>query len=317
MLNLGDTQAQHNRTIDEIAGVPAVKGVEVRLFWSQLEPSKGTYDFSRIDGYLKKLKSLPTPKRLVVRVMDRRFGTSNKSGIVPNYLMSDPAYRGGVVPMGAHGEGFVARLWETPVMDRLMALYKAMGVRFDSDPFIEGFSTGESTLSLGNPKQWPAGYTHAALLSQYLRFVDSARQYMPQSNIFFNANYLGGDAMMSTLLQRMYDEGVAACGPNVMPDNLTSSQRVWTGKTGADYRGLLPIANAVEGPDLGGGHGDWTPKQLSDFAYNTLHGSHLFWVVNTWVGDSSQRWKTGILPFLKTNPPVRTTCPSSYGLCTK
>src|SRR5690348_851253 len=95
MLNLGDTQEPHFRTIDQIAGVPAVKGVEVRLFWSQLEPSKGSYNFSRIDAYLQKLKSLPTPKRLVVRVMDRKFGTSNRSGILPNYMLSDSIYKGG------------------------------------------------------------------------------------------------------------------------------------------------------------------------------------------------------------------------------
>jgi hypothetical protein len=78
---------------------------------------------------------------------------------------------------------------------------------------------------------------------------------------------------------------------------------------------MLALGSSVEAGELGGNLGDFTPKQISDFAYNTLHLSHIFWVRNTWSGDSSQRWYTGILPFLRTNPPIRTACPVSYGIC--
>jgi hypothetical protein len=39
------------------------------------------------------------------------------------------------------------------------------------------------------------------------------------------------------------------------------------------------------------------------------------WTMNEWAGGSSQRWSTGILPYLRTFPPVRTGCPTVYSWC--
>lgn len=89
-----------------------------------------------------------------------------------------------------------------------------------------------------------------------------------------------------------------------------------TGVYGADYRGNVAIGTSVESAELGGAHGSFTPKQINDYAYDTLRSNYMFWVYNTWMGNSGQRWSTGILPFLRTNPPIRTTCPTSYGICT-
>ena len=314
-LNGGGNQAEHFRHIDEIAREPAIKGVHLRIWWSELERSKGVYDFSKIDAYLKKLKSLPAPKRLVVMVMDRKFNSGSKAGIVPNYLMSEPIYKGGVTLQKANGAGYVARLWETPVMDRLIALYRALGTRYDSDPYVEGFATAETVLSLGTQSQWPAGYSTEILLKQYLRFAAAARQTMPRTNLFVGTNFLGSDFQMGTLMQALYDAQLGAGGPGVMPNKITQAQRVWTGQTGADYRGGLAIGNSIEALALGGNKGSHTPKEISDYAYKTLHVNHLFWVRNTWKGTAKQQWSQGILPFLRTNPPVRTACPQSYGLC--
>src|SRR5262249_42508803 len=96
---------------------------------------------------------------------------------------------------------------------------------------------------------------------------------------------------------------------------ISQAQRVWTGKTGADYTTTLAIAQNVEDLELGSSHGTYTPKQLYDFAYGTLKANYMFWIRNTYNGGSAQQWKSGILPFLKTNPVLRTGCPSSYGSC--
>jgi hypothetical protein len=312
MLDAYSSQATHFSQINEIANVSSIKGVELRVWWYQLETSKGKYNFSKVDTYLKKVKSLPAPKRLVVRIMDRKFGVNSRSGIVPTYLMSERIYRGGVT---ASKNGYVARLWEAPVMDRLIAVYQAMGRRYDNEPYFEGIRTGETTLGFG--KSAPAGYSHAALENQYERLARSARAAMPRTSLFFSTNYLGNNAVMGELIQSFVGPGVAVGGPNVMPYNMTQGQRVWTGQFGADFRGLLPIVNSVEPGELGGNLGNYTPKQISNFAYGTLHVSHLFWSRNTWSGNSGQRWSTGILPFLRTNPPTRTNCPTVYGLCSK
>ena len=314
-MNSGAAQAEDFRHIDEISREPAIKGVQVRIWWYELERSKNVYDFSKIDAYLRKLKSLPTAKRLVVRIMDRKFQTTSRTGIIPNYLMSDPIYKGGLVIQRTNSPGYVARLWEAPVMDRLIALYAALGSRYDGESYLEGFITEETTLSLGDKRGWPAGYSQEALLKQYLRFVASVRQTMPHTNLFIGTNFLGNDAQMGTLLQSMFEASLGASGPNVMPTHITQAQRVWTGLTGADYRGAMAIGPSIEPNELGGSHGDNTPKQIYDFAYKTLQVNYLFWPYNTWIGSPAQKWSTGILPFLRTNPPVRTTCPLAYGLC--
>ena len=313
MFGTNDTPSQVLANMDEIARDTAIKGVQVRIRWSSIEKSKGVYDFTSIDAYLRKLKSLPVPKRLVVRIIDRRFNTTSTSGIVPDYLMKESIYRGGLARTKT---GYAARLWEQPVMDRLIALYRAIGTRYDADPFFEGIATEETTLALDRAN-WPAGYSHAALTTQYKRLVTGARAAMPRSNVFLYTNWMGADSLASDLIQSLTDPSAAAGGSNIIPNSPTQGQRVWTGELGADFRGVLPLSSSVETGELGGNLGNFTPKQINDYAYKTLRVNHLFWVRNTWSGSTAQRWSTGILPFLRTNPPIHTNCPSSHGLCVR
>lgn len=306
----GASQKQHFSHIDELGREPAIKGVQVRIWWYELERSKGKYDFSKIDAYLSKLKAQPTAKRLVVRIMDRAFSTNSRDRIVPDYLLSESQYNGGVVKTK---NGFAPRLWEKPVMDRLIALYQALGTRYDADNVFEGLQSGETTLGFNGSK--PSGYSVTALAQQYKRFAAEARKTMPRTNLFFATNWLGPDEVMSSLVQSFIGPATGVGGPNTQPGNPTQGQSVWIGKMGADFRGILAISSSVESTELGGSHGDFTPKQIYDFAYNTLRVSHLFWSRNTWNGDQGQQWKSGILPFLRANPPTRSGCPSSYGLC--
>ena len=306
-----DSQDKHLANMDEIANDTAIKGVQIRIWWHTLEKSKGVYDFSSIDAYLKKLKSLKVPKQLVVRIEDRKFGTTSTNGIVPDYLRNESIYKRGLTVTST---GYAARLWEQPVMDRLIALYKAIGARYDSDPYFEGIASEETTLSLVKDR-WPAGYSHSALETQYSRLVSSVRTAMPQTNLFLYTNWMGADSLMAGLIQSLVEPRAAAGGSNVIPYKPTQGQRVWSGQLGAEYRGLLALSSSVETGELGGNLGNFTPKQINDYAYNTLKVNHLFWVRNTWSGSAAQRWSTGILPFLRTNPPIRTTCPTSIAIC--
>jgi hypothetical protein len=300
--------------IAEIGKEPTIKGVMLYVWWYQLEKSKGVYDFSKIDVHLNKLKSLSTPKRLVVRVMDRKFGGTTKTGIIPNYMLTDPLYKGGVAYQPNVGN--VARLWEPAVMDRLIALYRALGTRYNSDAHVEGFATEETSIGFGADKsKWPSGYSTSALLREFTRFAKSARTTMPQTNIFMNTNFLGSDTDMGKLIQALYESDMGAGGPSTIPNRYIQAQKVWTGQTGANYRGLISIGTCIEHMVFGGKHGDFTPKQVGDWAYQNLGVTHLFWFKNTYAGDSTQRWSTGILPYLRTNPPTRSACPTSYGSC--
>jgi hypothetical protein len=309
MLLAGETQATRQKRIDEIGRESGIKGVLIRINWANIETSKGVYNYAEIDAYLKRLKAQPSKKYMVLRVMDRRFGSGN-TGIVPKYLMTESTFKGGLVKTS---QGYAARLWEKPVMDRYITLLKAIGARYDGDPNFEGISTEETTLSLRSP--FPSGYSDGALATQWTRLATNVRPAMPRTNLFITANWLGGTPLMEGLIQSLVAPRAAAGSSNIMPNKLNLGQKVWTGVYGADYRGRLAIANGVETSELGGYNGNYTPKQINDFAYNTLRVNHIFWIYNTWSGSSAQRWSTGILPFLRTKPPIRTTCPSTYGWC--
>lgn len=307
MFGTEDSRAQVLRNIEEIGAEPAIKGVQVRMRWYDLETSKGVYDFADIDAYLAKLEAQPTRKQLVVRVIDRKFQTNSSSGIVPNYLLSS-AYHGGVVRSST---GYVARLWEPAVMNRLIALHSAIGRRYDGDVRFEGLATEETTLSLSTP--YPAGYSHAALAAQYERLVAAARSAAPHSGFFLYTNWIGSPTLMDDLMGELLIERGAAGGSNIFPGTKTLGQRVWTGEYGADYRWLLALSSSVESGELR----NYTPQRIADWAFNDLHLHYVFWVRNTWAGDASRRWATGILPFLRTKPPTRTRCPDSYAICVR
>ena len=310
MLNGGDSVETHLRSIDQIGGVSSIKGVGIRIWWKDLETSRGVYNFSRIDTYLARLRQYD--KQLVIRVMDRRFNTSNSGSIIPSYMMTS-TYGGGLVKTRS---GYAARLWHPVVMDRLIALYRAMGARYNGTSHFEGITTEESTLGLPTPL--PSGYSDGALRLQYERLLNSARSVMPNTALFMNANWLGSLDNMSQLIQGLMRPYAATNSSNTVPSRMNTGQIVWTGggSMGADYRGTLAIGTSVEGGELGGSLGNFTPAQIGSFAYNTLRANYVFWPQNIWAGGASQRWATGILPYLRTNPPVRTGCPRSYGVCT-
>jgi hypothetical protein len=198
-------------------------------------------------------------------------------------------------------------------MDRLIDLYRRIGWRYDGNPDFEGIHTEETTLSLGSP--FPSGYSWEKLENQYTRLLKRARLAMPRTNIFMGANWLGSTNLMQDFIQFLPDHRISAGSSNIIPNRINHGQRVWTGEFGADYRGYLAISNSIEAGELGGSSGDFTPAQINDYAYDKLHANYLFWVRNTWSGDSSQRWNTGILPFLRTGPRIRTACPTNYGIC--
>ena len=104
-------------------------------------------------------------------------------------------YNGGVTKSRT---GYVARLWEPAVMDRLIALYRPMGQRYNDNAHFEGITTEESTLALPSTK--PAGYSDSALEAQYERLVTNVRSAIPNTALFMNANWLGTNDTMSRLI---------------------------------------------------------------------------------------------------------------------
>lgn len=315
------SQSNHFSQIDELASEAAFRGVSLRLFWYELETSKGVYDFSTIDAYLDKLKKVNASVRrtaglpefrLIVHVHERKFNASTPSGIVPNYLLTESAYNGGVAQTK---NGYIARHWEQPVMDRFIALWQALGKRYDADPYLVAITTGETTMGFGSTGP-PDSYSPAAMHAQWRRLISAARVAAPHTSIVLNTNMLGTDEQMKETLNHLVSQRAAAGGPDILPGETLQAQRIWTGAVGGvDYRGNLAILHSMDAAGLGGGQGDYLPQEVFDFAYKTLKVNYLIWARNTWVGTAAQQWTTGILPVIRANPALHSACPKSYQSC--
>jgi hypothetical protein len=306
LMPMGENQAARLKYFDQIADERVIKGAQVQYLWGQLEPQKDRYDFSVIEADLERLRA--HGKQLVIVVIDRSFGSGTKK-IVPEYLLTDSQYGGGIVKTRA---GQSARIWDAAVMDREIALYQALGRRFDEDPHVEGITGGETAMGFGSAR--PPDFTTDALATQLNRWIGSVRAAWPHTNVFLVSNFLSGH--LKDLIGECARNRCGAGGPDVLPppSNGTDGDKILTGASSdVDYRGRMPIAYAVQSPELGGTKGTFTPAQLFDHAYKTLHANYIFWTRNTWEGGAEQKWTTGILPYLRSiDGKIHTECPSGW-----
>jgi hypothetical protein len=299
--------------LDDIRDEPTVLGAQIRYQWADLEPRKGVYDFSRIESDLAYLSSMKTPKRLVAQILDRRFNVDDPSGIVPDYLVNDPEYAGGIVRTK---NGFIARLWDRKVMDRLIALYKALGQRFNGEPYFEAIATEETALGL---ETFPPDYSRPALAEQFKRLLTAARAAWPNTNVFMYTNYLVEE--LEGIIRHAHETRCGVGGPDVTPRAPSYGARIIMGiDGGVRYVGKTPIAFAVQSPELCGKEGCNLPKDIYDFALNELGANYLFWVTFGTSKDTATEkysWRDGMLPVIRAaKGKMNATCPSNFrGAC--
>ena len=295
--------------IPELCREGSVRGLQVRLDWYTLESSKGAYTFGQVDDMYNALAACG--KRLVVQVRAAGFNTTSTSNIVPDYLLRDPIYNGGLAPTRS---GFIAKVWEAPVMDRLIALYQALGARYDSKPYFEAIVYTETATS-----GVESGYTADQFVTQLKRAVKGMATAWPTTNVVMFNNFIQGStqAQRIELFDTLHQNRAGTGGPDVLPPpHEPNGEMIYRGLVdGNDRRGKIPALFAVQTPELGGKDGDFLPKQLYDHCVGTNRCSHMFWIRNMDYGSPSQQWPTGILPFLRTNPPTHQTCPASYSAC--
>jgi len=300
--------------IRELANEPTVMGILRDWKWRDVEPKKGEYDFSEIDDYLKAVKKLPNPKHFIIRIENRAFG-GQKAMVVPDYLLNDAAYAGGQIPM-AHG--VVARIWEAAVMDRLIALTQALAARYDAEPLVEGISTSETAISFNADNPAPASFSTGALLEQLERLIAAARTAWAHSNVFAETNFLGSNQQMEAFIAYCAEHQAVIGGPDVVPDTPSQSEQILRGGLGSskDYRGIVAIKAEVQNSSLGE-RWKFPPSVLYQNAYEIDRANFIFWDRNDFYGDATEKWNTGILPFIRSvKGQTVTTCPASFqGKC--
>jgi hypothetical protein len=319
--NLASIKQAHFAQIAALASEPAVKGVQIMFMMSSLEgATAGDYTAGKalVREYLDRLAAAGN-KQLMIWMVAAQFGGygDDLSVYFPSYIVNSPGYG-----LTKGSNGLYMRTWQAATMDRFIALSKALGQAFDSHPNVEMVTFGETALSIVDGTD---GYSSAQVEAQQKRYLTEVRASWSTTNLRLHANYFQTDALMIDLIKHAASNGAVVGGPDVIPSEDIQANRVFTGETGGvDYRGVIPFVAEVQSPSLGGHEGSWTPEQLYNHSMygNAAAGiratqpQYFVWLGNTWSGDDTQKWASGILPFIRTiNGNVySTTCPSAIKL---
>ncbi len=254
------------------------RGVQVRYTWRELEKRKNQYDFSIIEKHLNYLQK--HGKRLVIQIQDKSF--SKKGKFVPNYLLKDPEYAGGVVKNKPGG--FTPKKWNANVRKRLDALYHALGARFNDEPNIEGIVLVESiagTWHTCKDKFRKNDYTAEAYRDGLIKLMSSAKDSFPNTTVI---QYINGlDCAMhylADIASHANAIGVGLGGPDIHPYNpwLTENAYQYYFK----YRGKIPLGAAVQYNDyefMTDKGVKITTEELLLYGKNTLGLNYIFWEV--------------------------------------
>lgn len=255
---------------------PAVRGVNKRYRWRQLEPEKGAYDFSSIEDDLRYLSE--RDKQLVVFLIDRSFS---------EYRAMPPYLEDYEVPLDW---GFCPVRWHPVVVERLVALGEALGKRFDNHPSFEGVAVQETSLGMSD-EGWSAHeYTPEKYRDALVAILTGMQAGMPRSHVFWYCNFMHeDDGHLRQVADAVESHGVFMGGPDILPYRRYMSRVSYP--MYEDYRGRLTLFCSAQDDsykhhknDVRGGRrpevheeGYLTVEEIFLFARDSLHVSYLFW----------------------------------------
>jgi len=247
----------------EISSVNAIRGVQIRYNWKDLEPQKDVYDFSKIDADIEIFSKIN--KKLVIFLMTKSFVDSSP---LPQYMVAY-AYK-----HSTDKPGYNIKLWENEAKLRLEALIKALGKKYDSNPNVEALTFNET--SLGN-----ALITSVQLdgfFNNLIYVLEKAHLYFPNTTVVQFVNY--PKSILLKLTDAMIKSKIAIGGPDIFPKDKGLVSGVYTYYS--KFNGVTAVMPSVQGqnyvtqcyncpPD------PLTLQQLYDYGKVNLFATHMFW----------------------------------------
>ncbi|MBL4788106.1 MAG: hypothetical protein JKY60_03330, partial [Kordiimonadaceae bacterium] len=166
MLNFGMDISQ----ITEIVGNPDFEGMQLKLDWNSIELEKNVFDFTLVDSILNIAKT--NDKKIVFQFQFKTF--NGNPPIVPNYLITDSHYKGGVAYYPDSSS--IAKIWLPTITSRLDTVFQAMGQHFGSHPALKGINLPE-TATVSNS----VDYNIDSYLTGIKANISNARKAFPIS----------------------------------------------------------------------------------------------------------------------------------------
>lgn len=279
--------------------LPGVQGMQIRYTWKSLEPERGRYEFSRLAADLERASRLGL--RLVAFIEDKSFFTDEH--LLPAYLDTRalPFSRGGMV----------AKRWDPLVVERLGALFTALGLRFDEHPYFEGIALQESAMGFAPEIEAAHGYTPEKYRDALIAILRSARRALPHSQIFWYMNFLEGrQAYLSDVAEVAVAERIAMGGPDVLPERASLVRLTYP--LYRRFAGRLTLFCSIQNDSYAHPRAAandtnryWTLEELLVFARDELHVSYLFWNRKDWrKPPDSWNWNDA-LPVIRAHPELQ------------
>jgi len=177
-----------------ISANPDFQGLLIILPWKSVEFQKDTYYFGWIDSILNEAEKYH--KKVIFQFQYKTF--QGKAPIVPDYLLQDSLYHGGVAY--APDSSSVAKLWIPAVVDRLDTVLQAMANHFGSHPALEGINFNE-TATYG---WWLPEYHVHDFMNGIMSNIAHARAAFPDSVFIIQyLNWLPGSGPLDSLKKNL------------------------------------------------------------------------------------------------------------------
>lgn len=305
----------------ELKSTPALRGLQVRYLWAEIEKSEGVYDFASIDRQLAALTT--RGKRLVIQVQTKSFDPEWK--LVPDYLKT-AKYEGGVFAFGTYGtttiRGHNIKLWNPMVRDRLIALFRALGKRYNSHPNFEGIGMIETAL--GQSMDPLSSAQISGFYANLLSVHQQMRLHFPNTMTIQEVNYPRD--ILESFVGALKNMGTGLSGPDIF---LEEPGLLYEGTQYAskgiyhhypEVAGIIPVAPQVMASNYENTRHDGTGYQptmleLLAFARDRLKSNYIFWA-------RSPEYYPKVLEMLnwseqKKDPAggLSIACPSNFSSC--
>ncbi|WP_157268061.1 hypothetical protein [Azohydromonas aeria] len=322
-LNAGAGEFMINRTFSEIAALPNVRGVQMRYQWRDLEPTKGNYDFSRIERDLAFARA--SGKKLAILVGTKAFAAGSRA--LPDYLRTDE-YEGGVYRILIDGRdtlgtesttGENMAIWVPGVRDRLIALTQALGQRYNADNTFDSISFNETAF--GNAVVPLTSAQKQGYFDNLALMNNATRQAFPNTVVlqFFNFPRI----YLPNLVNNAINNGVGLGGPDTFLNDPALDLSTYPFYDTA--AGKVPLGPSVQGENYFTTYqyGPYNPPAVTDlyaYARDRLKANYIFW--NKVQTQPLVPYNNVLAMFRSASFPkdaaggLATTCPTSLPACT-
>ncbi len=196
---------------------PRFVGAQIMYPWSELEPSKGRYEFSVITKDLDYLKS--KGKELFIQLQDATFDPRFRG--VPDYLCAQEYGGGAVLQRNDNGipDGWTAKRWNKRVRERFSLLLRALGETFDGR--VEGINLQETAV--GVTSKYDGSFSPSVYAESIKANMLALKEAFPRSVKIQYANFMPGEwlpwedkGFLRSIYQFGEEIGVGLGAPDLM-----------------------------------------------------------------------------------------------------